>query len=92
MDPLGVGGSAAAGADEDVVIAILDAHEGGLADGAGAVAAVGDDDDGETGVAEGGALGAAAALVKLHLVANPLGGGGDVFGHGCLLGFLALLG
>src|SRR6266404_4825035 len=65
-------------ADEDVVGAILDAHQGGLANRAGLVACVGHDDHRQPGVAERGALCPATALVELDLVAHPLPGAWDV--------------
>src|SRR5262245_48913157 len=56
-------------ADEDVVAAVLDTHQRGLAGGSRLVAGVRDDHDGQPGVAERGALGPTAPLVELDLVA-----------------------
>ena len=85
VDPYRVLGGAAFGADQDVVVAVFDAHQRGFADGAGFVAPVGYDDDRQAGVAEGGSLQSAAAFVSLYLLAHPVGGGRYVFGHSSLL-------
>src|SRR5437879_13013603 len=65
-------------ADEDVVGAIPDAHHRGFANRAGFVAGMGDDDHGQRGVAERGALAPATAVVPCYTVASPVPGAGDV--------------
>src|SRR5262245_59256217 len=73
------------GPDEDIVGAILDAHQRSLADRAGFVTGVSHDDHRQPGVAEGSAFGPTTALVELDLVAHPLPGTGDILCHGPLL-------
>src|SRR5205807_1381233 len=68
--------------DEDVAIAVLDAHQRRLADCTGLVARVRDEDHGQARVAQGGALGAAAALVQLDLLAHPVAWARYILGHG----------
>src|SRR6266536_4661373 len=63
-------------ADEDVVGAILHAHQRGLANRAGLVAGVRHDDHRQPGITERGAFGAAAAFVELDLISHPLPGTG----------------
>src|SRR5262249_46822062 len=76
-----VRGCPAHGPDEDIVGAILYAHQWGLADGAGLVASMGHDDHRQSGVAERGAVGPTTALVELDLVTHPLSGTGNVLCH-----------
>src|SRR5450755_1044199 len=73
-----VGGRPALGGDQQVLAVVLHAHERRLAQLAALIAAAGDDDHGKPGVAERIGLLAARGLVSLHLIADPLGGAGDV--------------
>src|SRR2546421_404768 len=66
------------GPDEDIVGAVLDAHQWGLADRAGLVAGMGHDNHRQSGIAERGAVGPTTALVELDLVTHPLSGTGNV--------------
>src|SRR5262249_47889941 len=77
-------GRAALRTDEDVAIAVLDAHQRRFANGAGLVARVRDQNHRQAGVAQGRALGAAAALVELDLLSDPVARAWDIGGHGDL--------
>src|SRR5262245_61732416 len=79
--PDGVLRRSALGAHEHVAVAVLDAHQWCLADGAGLVARVGYQDYRQASVAQGGAPGAAAALVELDLLSYPVSGAWNVFSH-----------
>src|SRR5207245_9961040 len=70
------------GPDEDIVGAVRDAHQWGLAGRTGLVACVGHDNHRQPGIAERGAVGPATALVELDLVTHPLSGTGNVLCHG----------
>src|SRR5262249_42633663 len=71
--------------DEDVVSAVLDTHQRGLAGRAGLVAGVSYDDHRQPGVAQRRAFGPATALVELDLVAHPLPGARNILCHEALL-------
>src|SRR5690606_9233926 len=90
VHPVRVLRRAALRADQDVAVSVLDPHERCLADRAGLVADVGDDDHRQAGVAQRGALGAAAFLVELDLLAHPIPGARNVLGHRTLLASTSL--
>src|SRR4030095_139763 len=76
-----VGGAPAHRADQHVAGAVLHPHERRLADRAGLVPAVRHDDDRQPGVAQRGPFLAAAALIEIDLIADPLPWTGDVLSH-----------
>src|SRR5262245_19055172 len=67
--------------DEDVAIAVLDAHQRRLANGASLVARLRHEDHRQAGVAQRGALSATAALVELDLLAHPVARAWNILGH-----------
>src|SRR5439155_19921271 len=71
--------------DEDVVGAVLDAHQRSLANRARLVAGMRHEDHGQPGLAERGALPPTAPPVEVDLPVHPLPGAGDVATHGDLL-------
>ena len=81
IDPDRIFRSAAHGADEDVVVAILDSHQRCLARRRGLVTHVRHDNHGQPAIAEGVALGPIRSLVKLYLLSNPAHWAWDIFTH-----------
>src|SRR6185436_2029978 len=74
-----VGGSATAGAYEDVIAAVPDTHEGSLAGCAGFVAGIRDNDHRQAGFAQRRRFFAVRPLVALDLFADPVAGARYVF-------------
>src|SRR5271165_4407960 len=70
--------------DEDVAVAVLNAHQGGLTDCAGLITDVGYDDHRQPCITQGGAFGTATTFVKLDLLAHPVSGAGNIICHGTL--------
>src|SRR5262249_37334477 len=67
--------------NKDVTVAVLDTHERRFANGTGLVTRMRDDDHGQAGVAQGGPFRPATAFIELDLLAHPVSGAWDVFGH-----------
>ena len=72
VHPYRIRGRPAPRSNEDVVVAVLDAHQRRLADGAGAVTLVCHDYYGQSCLAQGRALRAAASFVQFDLFADPV--------------------
>src|ERR1700687_4348450 len=72
VHPGGISRCPALRPDEDVAVAVLDAHQWGLADCASLVADMGHDDHRQPCITQGGALSSTAAFVKLDLLAHPV--------------------
>ena len=58
--------------DEDVAIAVLNAHQWGLTDCTGLVTGMGHDDYWQPCITQGGAFGTTATFVKIDLLAHPV--------------------
>src|SRR5260370_2833534 len=67
--------------DQDVAVAVLNAHQGGLTDCAGLITDVGYDDHRQPCITQGGAFGTAATFVTLDLLAHPVSGAGNILCH-----------